>query len=199
MKILISDNLPDICKTILENAGFRVTIKTDFTPEELKEEIGKYDGLIIRSNTQCTPEILENAAKLRAICRAGVGIDNVDVPAATKKGIIVMNTPEGNITSTAEHSVALLFSLSRFVPQACASTKAGKWERKKFTGIQIAGKTLGIVGLGRVGRQVAKRAVALEMKVIGYDPFISPEVTSQYSIHVVKSLKELFSQARSEE
>jgi D-3-phosphoglycerate dehydrogenase len=139
--------------------------------------------------------LLGKANKLKAICRAGVGVDNVDVSAATKKGIVVMNTPEGNITSTAEHTIAMIFSLSRFIPQACASLKAGKWERKNYTGIQIAGKTLGIIGLGRVGRQVAKRAVSLEMKLIGYDPFISPEITSQYSIHIAKNLNELLTQA----
>ena len=195
MKILISDTLPDICKTILENAGFRVTIKTDFTPEELKEEIGKYDGLIIRSNTQCTPEILENAAKLRAICRAGVGIDNVDVPAATKKGIIVMNTPGGNTTSTAEHTITLLLALSRNIPQACNSVREGKWERKKFIGTQVSGKTLGVIGLGRVGKEVAKRAIALEMRVLGYDPFVSNETIPKLNVQFVKNLDDIYKQA----
>ena len=195
MQVLIADELPDICIEILEKAGLKVLKKPGIKADELKNIINDCEGIILRSGTKITAPLLEKAERLKAVCRAGVGVDNVDVPAATKKGIVVMNTPEGNITSTAEHTVAMLFSLSRFVPQACASTKAGKWERKKFTGIQIAGKTLGIIGLGRVGRQVAKRAVALEMKVIGYDPFISPEITSQYSIHVAKSLKELLSQA----
>ncbi|HHT9136829.1 MAG TPA: phosphoglycerate dehydrogenase [Candidatus Wunengus sp. YC60] len=195
MQVLIADELPDVCIEILEKAGLKVLRKPGIKADELKTIINDCDGIILRSGTKITAALLEKAETLKAICRAGVGVDNVDVPAATKKGIVVMNTPEGNITSTAEHTVALLFSLSRFVPQACASTKAGKWERKKFTGIQIAGKTLGIIGLGRVGRQVAKRAVALEIKVIGYDPFISPEITSQYSIHVVKNLKELITQA----
>jgi len=195
MQVLIADELPDICIEILEKAGLKVLKKPGIKADELKTIINDCEGIILRSGTKITAPLLENAERLKAICRAGVGVDNVDVPAATKKGVVVMNTPEGNITSTAEHTLALVFSLSRFVPQACASTKAGKWERKKFTGMQIAGKTLGIVGLGRVGRQVAKRAVALDMKVIGYDPFISPEITSQYSIHAVKSLKELLSQA----
>ena len=195
MQVLIADELPDICIEILEKAGLKVLNKPGIKADELKTIIATCDGIILRSGTKITASLLEKVDKLKAICRAGVGVDNVDVPAATKKGIVVMNTPEGNITSTAEHTVALLFSLSRFIPQACASVKAGKWERKKFTGIQIAGKTLGIIGLGRVGRQVAKRAAALEMKVIGYDPFISPEITAQYSIHIAKNLKELLSQA----
>ncbi|MGR3175186.1 MAG: phosphoglycerate dehydrogenase [Candidatus Scalindua sp.] len=195
MKILISDNLPDICKTILENADFQVTTKTDFTPEELKEKIGKYDGLVIRSSTQCTPEILENAAKLRAICRAGVGVDNVDVPAATKKGVIVMNTPGGNTTSTAEHTIALLLALSRNIPQACNSVREGKWERKKFMGTQVSGKTLGIIGLGKVGKEVAKRAIALEMKVLGYDPFVSNETVPKLNVQLVKNLDDIYKQA----
>ncbi len=195
MQVLIADELPNICIEILEKAGLKVLNKPGIKADELKTIIAACDGIILRSGTKITASLLEKADKLKAICRAGVGVDNVDVPASTKKGIVVMNTPEGNITSTAEHTVALLFSLSRFIPQASSSVKAGKWERKKFTGIQIAGKTLGIIGLGRVGRQVAKRATALEMKVIGYDPFISPEITAQYSIHIAKNLKELLSQA----
>lgn len=195
MQVLIADELPNICIEILEKAGLKVLNKPGIKADELKTIIATCDGIVLRSGTKITASLLEKADKLKAICRAGVGVDNVDVPASTKKGIVVMNTPEGNITSTAEHTVAMLFSLSRFIPQACASVKAGKWERKKFTGIQIAGKTLGIIGLGRVGRQVAKRAAALDMKVIGYDPFISPEITAQYSIHIAKNLKELLSQA----
>lgn len=195
MQVLIADELPDICIEILEKAGLKVSNKPGIKTDELKTIVDSCDGIILRSGTKITASLLERADRLKAICRAGVGVDNVDVPAATKKGIVVMNTPEGNIISTAEHTVAMIFSLSRFIPQACASVKAGKWERKKFTGIQIAGKTLGIIGLGRVGRQVAKRAAALEMKIVGYDPFISPEVTVQYSINIAKNLKELLSQA----
>lgn len=195
MQVLIADELPDICIEILEKSGLKVLNKPGIKIDELKTIISSCEGIILRSGTKITAPLLENTDRLKAICRAGVGVDNVDVPAATKKGIVVMNTPEGNIISTAEHTVALLFSLARFVPQACASVKAGKWERKKFTGFQITGKTFGIIGLGRVGRQVAKRAAALEMKIIGYDPFISPEVTAQYSIQIAKNLKEVLSQA----
>lgn len=195
MLVLIADELPDICVKILEDAGLEVLKRPGIKADELKDIITTCDGIILRSGTKITASLLEKVDKLKAICRAGVGVDNVDVSAATKKGVVVMNTPEGNITSTAEHTVAMVFALSRYIPQACSSMKAGKWERKQFTGIQIAGKTLGIIGLGRVGRQVAKRAVALDMKVVGYDPFISQEITSQYSIHVAKSLEELISQA----
>lgn len=195
MQVLIADELPDVCLEILQKAGLEVLKKPGIKADELKNIIGSCDGIILRSGTKITAALLEKPGKLKAICRAGVGVDNVDVAASTKKGIVVMNTPEGNIVSTAEHTIALLFSLSRFVPQSCASVKAGKWERKQFTGIQLAGKTLGVIGLGRVGRQVSKRAAALEMKVIGYDPFISPEITSQSGIHIVKNLKELLMNA----
>ncbi len=194
MKVLISDNLPDICKTILEDADIQVTTKLDYTPEELQKELGAYDGLIVRSSTQCTPEIIENAGNLRAICRAGVGVDNVDVPAATKKGIIVMNTPGGNTTSTAEHAITLLLALSRNIPQAFNSVREGKWERKKFTGSQVSGKTLGIIGLGKIGKEVAKRAIALEMKVLGYDPFVSNETIPNLDISLVKDLNDIYKQ-----
>ena len=195
MKVLISDNLPDICKTILESADIQVVTKTDFTPEELQNEIGVYNGLIIRSSTQCTPEILESADKLQAICRAGVGVDNVNVPAATKKGVIVMNTPGGNTTSTAEHAITLLLALSRNIAQACNSVREGKWERKKFTGTQVSGKVLGVIGLGKIGKEVAKRAIALEMKVLGYDPFISNETIPQLNVQLVENLDEIYRQA----
>jgi len=195
MKVLITDNVPEICKTILENSGIETTIKNNLTPAELLEEIGNYEGLIIRSSSKCTSEVIGRATKLRAVCRAGVGIDNVDVPAATKRGIIVMNTPGGNTTSTAEHTITLLLSLSRKIPQACNSVREGKWERKKFLGTQVSGKVLGIIGLGRIGKEVAKRAAALEMKVIGYDPFISIGTASKLNIHQVKNLDELLLQS----
>ncbi len=195
MLVLIADDLPDVCNEILQNAGVEVLKKTGLKPPELDAVIKMCDGVIVRSNTKLTAPVLEKSEKLKAICRAGVGVDNIDVPAATKKGIVVMNTPAGNIISTAEHTIALLCSLSRFVPQACASVKEGKWEKKKFTGQQLTGKTFGIIGLGRVGRQVAKRAAALEMKVIGYDPFITTEISSQYNIHIVKNLRDLLAQA----
>jgi len=195
MLVLIADELPDVSIEILEKAGIEVTKKTGLKSEALESAVTDCDGIIIRSATKLTSSVLKKCDKLKAICRAGVGVDNVDIPTATKKGIVVMNTPAGNIISTAEHTIAMLLSLSRFIPQASASVKAGKWEKKKFTGSQITGKTLGIIGLGRVGRQVAKRAIALEMKVIGYDPFITREVSSQYNIQTAKNFKDLLSQA----
>lgn len=195
LKVLISENLPNVCKTILEKAGIQAVLKPNITPEDLKSEIGEYEGLIVRSNTKVTSDVIEKASKLKAICRAGVGIDNVDVPAATKKGIIVMNTPGGNTISTAEHTIALLLALSRNIIQACNSVRKGEWDRKKFTGTQVSGKVLGIIGLGRIGKEVAKRAIALEMKILGYDPFISDEIASKMNINLVKNLDGLLEQS----
>ena len=131
--------------------------------------------MIVRSDTKVTAELLENPGKLRAIVRAGVGVDNIDVAAATRKGIVVMNTPGGNTVSTAEQTITLMMALARHIPAADASLQAGKWERSKFVGTQLAGKTLGVVGLGRIGREVARRAAGLDMKVVGFDPFLAPD------------------------
>src|SRR4029079_9437342 len=133
------------------------------------------DGIVIRSATKLTAELLEGQPRLKVIVRAGVGVDNIDLEAATREGIVVMNTPAGNTTSTAEHTIAMLLALSRNIGPAAASMKAGKWERKLFTGTQLAGKTLAVIGLGRIGQAVARRAQGLEMKVVGYDPFLSAE------------------------
>src|SRR5205807_5682508 len=149
------------------------------------------DGVIVRSATKITAEVLENPGKLRAIVRAGVGVDNIDVAAATRKGILVMNTPGGNTVSTAEQTVTLMMALARHTPAADASMHAGKWDRGKFTGTQLAGKTLGIVGLGRVGREVARRAAGLDMKVIGFDPFLAPDRASQLGIEAAADLDSL--------
>lgn len=195
MNVLIADKLPDVCLEILEKANIKAANKTSLSKEELMDEIGKYEGIIIRSGTKLTADVIEKADNLKVICRAGVGIDNVDVASASKKGIVVMNAPEGNIISTAEHTIALLFALSRYVAEANISLRAGEWERKKFTGAQIAGKTLGVVGMGRVGRLVAKRGAAMEMKVVGFDPFITPAMASEYRTHMVKDLNDLIKQA----
>ena len=195
MKILIADKLPDICIEILEKANLETVNKTSLSHEELLGEIGNYEGIIIRSGTKLTKDLIEKADKLKVICRAGVGIDNVDVSSASKKGIVVMNAPEGNITSTAEHTIAMLFSLSRNITQSNISLRNGKWERKEFTGSQIAGKTLGVVGMGRVGRLVAKRGAAMEMKVVGFDPFLSQEIASEFHTHMLKDLTDLFKES----
>jgi D-3-phosphoglycerate dehydrogenase len=191
MKVLVSDNISPKGVAILKKAGLEVDVKTGMKPEELKACIGEYHGLVIRSATKVTAEIVDAAVNLKVIGRAGSGLDNVDKAAASKKGIVVMNTPGGNTITTAEHSVAMLFSVARLIPQATASMKAGKWEKKKFMGVELFNKTLGILGLGNIGTQVAKRAQGLEMNVIAYDPFLSDDKAKTLGIRKV-SLEELF-------
>jgi D-3-phosphoglycerate dehydrogenase len=175
LKILVSDDVSESGLEPLRAAGFVVEKKAGLKPEELREIIGDCDGLVVRSETKVTSELMDAALRLRAIGRAGVGVDNIDVAAATARGIIVMNAPDGNTMTTAEHAVALLLALARRVPQGNASLRAGKWERKKFVGVELRGKTLGVVGLGRIGRVVASRALGFEMKVVAFDPFVAPE------------------------
>lgn len=185
MKILISDKLANEGVEILQAVKeFSVDCKFGIKPEELKAIIKDYDALIIRSGTEVTADIIEAADKLRVIGRAGVGLDNVDLPAATRKGIVAMNTPAGNTTSTAEHTMSLILSLSRNIPQACASLKSGKWERNKFSGVELHGKTLGIIGLGRIGSTVAGMAKAFGMKILAYDPYLSVEVAAKLGVEV---------------
>ena len=194
-KILISDNLSEEGIEIFKKTpGIEVNVKTKLPPEELKAIIKDYDALVIRSATKVTQEVIDCAEKLAVVGRAGIGLDNVDIPAASKRGIIVMNTPYGNTTTTAEHAISMMLSLARDIPQATASLKAGKWEKTKFTGHEFLNKTLGIVGIGRVGSIVADRAQGLKMKVIAYDPFITPEAAEKMGI-VLASLDEIYSQA----
>lgn len=181
-RILVSDSLSNEGLTILKNSGFEVVHKPDISAEDLAREIVDYDALVIRSRTTVTAEILNNAQKLRVVGRAGVGLDNVDVSTATKKGIIVMNTPGGNTLSTAEHTWALLISLARSISQADRSMKEGRWDKKKFTGVELFNKTLGILGLGRIGSEVAKRAIAFGMKVMAYDPYTSTDSMSRLGV-----------------
>jgi len=191
-KVLISDNLSPEGLEILKNtAGIEVDFYTKMTAEELKAVIGNYDALIIRSATKVTAEVMELAGRLRVIGRAGIGLDNVDIPAASKRGIVVMNTPGGNSVTTGEHAIAMMLALNRKIPQATASMKAGKWEKSKFTGRELLNKTLGIVGIGRVGGIVADRALGLKMKVIAYDPFISQEAAEKMGI-TLATLDEIF-------
>ncbi|MCA1630167.1 MAG: phosphoglycerate dehydrogenase [Acidobacteria bacterium] len=175
LKILVSDDVSESGLEPLRAAGFVVEKRTGLKPEELTDLVRDCDGLVVRSETKVTPELMDAALRLRAIGRAGVGVDNIDVAAATARGIIVMNAPDGNTMTTAEHAVALLLALARRVPQGNASLRAGKWERKKFVGVELRGKTLGVVGLGRIGRVVASRALGFEMKVVAFDPFVAPE------------------------
>src|SRR5262245_9124733 len=161
-------------------------------PPALRAALAEADGIVIRAGTQLTADVLNDQTRLKVIVRAGVGVDNIDVPAATRQGIVVMNTPGGNTVSTAEHTLALLLALSRNVAQADASLKAGRWDRNKFTGTQLGGKTLGVVGLGRVGLAVARRAQAFDMQVVGFDPFLSAERAAEYGIESVARLDDLW-------
>jgi len=174
-KVLISDNLSPEAVKVFEAAGISVDRKVGLKPEELAKIIGKYDGLAVRSATKVTPEVLEKAGKLKVIGRAGIGVDNINLEAATERGIVIMNTPFGNSITTAEHAIAMLLSLARNIPQANASTKAGKWEKSKFMGVEVNGKLLGIIGCGNIGSIVAARAQGLGMKVQAYDPFLTAE------------------------
>jgi D-3-phosphoglycerate dehydrogenase len=181
-RVFISDKLEAGGLELLKKAGLEVDSRPGLSGVPLQEALQAADGMVVRSGTQVTAELLANPGKLRAIVRAGVGVDNIDVAAATRKGIVVMNTPGGNTVSTAEHTITLLMAMARHIPSADASLHQGKWERGKFVGTQLAGKTLGVVGLGRVGREVARRAAGLDMKVIGFDPFLSPDRAGQLGI-----------------
>ena len=191
MKVLISDNISQKCIDILKNAGLAVDVKVGMKPEELKASIGEYHGLVIRSATKVTSEIIDAARNLKVIGRAGSGLDNVDKVAATKKGIVVMNTPGGNTITTAEHTIAHIVSLARLIPQATISMKTGKWEKKKFMGVELFNKTLGVIGIGNIGSQVAKRMQAFGMNVIAYDPFLSEDTANTMGVEKV-DIKELF-------
>lgn len=191
MNVLISDNISEKCVEILRKAGLNVDVKVGLKPDELKACIGEYHGLIIRSATKVTADIIDAAKNLKVIGRAGSGLDNVDKNAATKKGIVVMNTPGGNTITTAEHTIAHIVSLARFIPQANASMKAGKWEKKKFMGVELYNKTLGIVGIGNIGSQVAKRMQAFGMTIIAYDPFLSEDKARSMGVEKV-TLDDLF-------
>lgn len=194
-KILVSDPLAKEGIAVLkQEKQFQVDEKQKLPPEELKKIIKDYDAILVRSETKLTKDIIACADKLKVIGRAGVGVDNVDVEAASKKGIIVMNTPGGNTISTAEQTMALLLGMARNLPQAVASLKAGNWERKKFTGTELFGKILGIVGLGRIGTEVAKRANSFGMKIIAVDPYLSKEKAEQLNIELVE-LDTLFKQS----
>jgi D-3-phosphoglycerate dehydrogenase len=184
MKVLISDNLSETGVAILKKAGIEVEFRSKTSVEEIEKMIGDYDALIIRSATKVTAGLLEKAAKLKVVGRAGSGLDNVDIPAATKKGVVVMNTPGGNTVTTAEHTIGMIFACARMIPQAYSSLKAGKWEKKKFEGVELYDKTLGVVGLGAIGGVVANRAIGLGMKILAYDPFISQEKAKSMGIEL---------------
>ncbi|MEO9168709.1 MAG: phosphoglycerate dehydrogenase [Aestuariivirga sp.] len=195
-RVLISDKLSAAAVQIFKDRGVEVDYKPDLGKDKdaLLAAIPNYDGLAIRSATKVTPKILEAAAKLKVIGRAGIGVDNVDIPAATAKGIVVMNTPFGNAITTAEHAISLMMALARQIPEANKSTHEGKWEKNRFMGTELYAKTLGVVGCGNIGSIVADRALGLKMKVIAYDPFLSPERALQIGVEKVE-LAELITRA----
>jgi len=193
-KVLISDQMDPNAAAIFRERGCEVDEITGKTPEELKAIIGQYDGLAIRSSTKVTKDILDAATNLKVIGRAGIGVDNVDIPNASAKGVVVMNTPFGNSITTAEHAIALMFALARQLPEADASTQAGKWEKNRFMGVEVTGKTLGLIGAGNIGSIVADRALGLRMKVVAFDPFLSPERAVDMGVEKVE-LDELLARA----
>jgi D-3-phosphoglycerate dehydrogenase / 2-oxoglutarate reductase len=194
-KVLVSDKLSEAGLQVLRDApGIDVDYRPGLKEQELCDAIGEYHGLIIRSGSKVTANVIESAENLRVVGRAGIGVDNVDVPAASKRGIVVMNTPTGNAVTTAEHAISLLCALARKIPQACASTRGGKWEKSKFQGRELADKNLGIIGLGNIGRIVADRARGLHMNILGLDPFLSPERAQQIGVELV-SLDDLLARA----
>ncbi len=193
-KVLISDKMEDIAKQILTSRGIEVDVITGLNEDELVQKIADYDGLIIRSATKVTSRIIEAAEKLKVIGRAGIGVDNIDINAASQKGIVVMNTPFGNAITTAEHAIAMMMSLSRNIPLANKTTHEGLWQKSRFMGVELMGKTLGIIGCGNIGSIVASRALGLKMNVIGYDPFLSEERAKETGITKV-DLDTLFKEA----
>ena len=174
-RILVCDPIADDGVAALQRAGADVDVRTGLAPEELRKIVDGYEALVVRSETKVTREIIEASSTLQVVGRAGIGVDNIDLQAATEKGVVVVNAPTGNVISAAEHAIALMLSLSRHIPEANASLKSGKWERSKFQGIEVRGKTLGIIGLGQVGSEVARRARGLEMRVLAHDPFVPEE------------------------
>ncbi len=192
-RIIVLDPLSEDGLALLNSAGnIEVEVRTGLKGDALKTALTEFDGAICRSGVKLTAEILEGNRRLKAIARAGVGVDNIDTEAATRQGIVVMNTPAGNTLSTAEHAIAMMMALSRCIHPAYQSLVEGRWDRKKYMGTQLAGKTLGVIGLGRIGQAVAKRAQALEMRVLGYDPFLSPQRAKELGIEVYPSPQEIF-------
>jgi D-3-phosphoglycerate dehydrogenase len=194
IKILVADEVSDTGLQPLRDAQFVVEKRVRLSPADLSEALIGCAGLVVRSETKVTSELMDSATALRVVGRAGVGVDNIDVPAATERGIVVMNAPDGNTITTAEHTIALLIALARRIPQANTSLKSGRWERKTFIGVELQGKTLGVVGMGRIGRTVAARARAFGMKIVAFDPFIAPEQARDAEIELAP-LDELFANA----
>lgn len=192
--VLISDKMSPLAQKTFEEKGVKVDFKPGLTPEELSKIIGRYDGLAIRSSTRLTQEIIDHAENLKVVGRAGIGVDNIDIPASTKSGIVVMNTPFGNSVTTAEHAIAMMMAVARRIPQASASTHDGKWEKSKFMGVELFNKTLGVIGCGNIGAIAANRALGLKMKVIAFDPFLTEERAAELGVEKVE-LDDLLSRA----
>jgi D-3-phosphoglycerate dehydrogenase len=193
-KVLIADKADPLCEKVLKDRGLEAVVKTGMKPEELKACIDQFEGIIIRSATTLTRDLIEAAKNLKAIARAGSGVDNIDVLACIDRKVLVMNTPFGNTVSTGEHAVAMMMALARHIPQANASTHAGKWEKKKFEGVEITGKTLGVIGCGNIGAVVADRAMGLKMNVLVFDPVMTTERARELGVKMV-SLDELYAKA----
>lgn len=193
-KILVSDKLSPAGVEILNKGNLQVDFRPGLSPEDLAKIISDYDGLVIRSETKVTADLLKKASRLKVVGRAGIGVDNVDLKEATHQGVVVMNTPSGNAVTTAEHAIAMMFAVSRKIPQATASMRAGKWEKSKFLGRELCNKTLGIVGVGNIGQIVANRALGLKMKVVAYDPFLSAESAQKLGVTLL-TLEQLFESA----
>src|SRR6201986_5035552 len=174
-KVLIADKLSPAAVAIFKECGVDADVKTGLSKEELLKIVDQYDDIAIRSATKVTADVIKAAKNLKVVGRAGIGVDNVDIPAATAAGVVVMNTPFGNSITTAEHAITMMLALARQIPQADLSTQAGKWEKNRFMGVEITGKTLGIVGCGNIGSIAANRGIGLKMRVIAYDPFLAPE------------------------
>ncbi|MGA2229305.1 MAG: phosphoglycerate dehydrogenase [Tepidisphaeraceae bacterium] len=194
MRILVADKLADEGLDFLKQSGIAFDVKVGLKEPELAAAVGGYDALIVRSGAKVTAKVLESPGQLKAIARAGVGVDNIDLEAATAKGILVMNTAEASTLSTAEHALALMMSLARKIPQADAHVKSGQWKRTQYQGTQLAGKTLGVVGLGRIGRAVASRALAMEMSVIGFDPFFTAPTALEGRVRLLRDFDEFLGQ-----
>lgn len=193
-RVLIADKLSPRALEIFQSRGIETDVKTGLDKEELAKIIGDYDGLAVRSATKVTPTILDKATNLKVVGRAGIGVDNIDVPAATAKGVVVMNTPFGNSITTAEHAISMMMALARQIPAANASTHAGKWEKSRFMGVELYGKTLGVFGCGNIGSIVANRAIGLQMKVVAYDPYLSQARATEIGVEKV-DLDELLARA----
>src|SRR5918995_1513534 len=194
MKVLVTEPLSDAGLELLRR-DFQVHVRLELADGDLKQEIAPYDALVVRSQTDVTSDVITAGENLKVIARAGIGLDNVDVEAATRRGVMVVNAPQSNILSAAEHTLALILASARNVPRADAALRSGRWERERFQGVELHGKTLGIVGLGRVGTMVAQRALAFGMRLIAFDPYVSRERARELSIELMPDLGALLVQA----